>query len=242
MENSKHLPATLDSLSPFEVFFNFSDDYLVSNNGRIASIKSGKMKILKSCKRNGYCQIGLRLTPKIITKKYVHVIVSSFFHGEIPDGYQVDHINFDRADNRLENLRQIPKEENIRRKSHAGIMRTKSVWRNKSEEWKKNSAAAVRKKWEDPDFRKRHNEITSKILSELHNDKEFKTKLSNAIKERNTKYSSKPVDQFTLDSQFVKRWPSGKVASETLGIRATSICYCCKGKYKSAGGYIWRYA
>ena len=33
-----------------------------------------------------------------------------------------------------------------------------------------------------------------------------------------------------------------RVAEEKTGINNRNICGCCKGKTKTAGGYIWRYA
>jgi len=39
----------------------------------------------------------------------------------------------------------------------------------------------------------------------------------------------------------VKIWGCIKDASETLHIDETSISRCCKGKQKTAGGFIWEY-
>lgn len=52
----------------------------------------------------------------------------------------------------------------------------------------------------------------------------------------------KPVDMYSLDGEFIKRWGTIKEASKELNIAATHITDCCKGKYKKSGGYIWRYA
>ena len=50
----------------------------------------------------------------------VHVIIARAFLGEKPEGYQVDHINGDKADNRPENLRYVTQKQNLRgaRKNH----------------------------------------------------------------------------------------------------------------------------
>ena len=53
---------------------------------------------------------------------------------------------------------------------------------------------------------------------------------------------SKKVLQFTKSGELIKEWPSAMEASRQLGIAQPSICNCCIGKYKSAGGYIWKYA
>lgn len=52
---------------------------------------------------------------------------------------------------------------------------------------------------------------------------------------------SKPVLQFTLNGQFVAEYPSIIEAYRQIGIYQQSISECCKGKRKSAGGYIWRF-
>jgi hypothetical protein len=55
--------------------------------------------------------------------------------------------------------------------------------------------------------------------------------------------SKKTVLQYTKDGQFVKEWESVAVASRTLNI-PTNGMYCTannKPKYKSAGGYVWKY-
>jgi hypothetical protein len=50
--------------------------------------------------------------------KYAHRMVWEYYNGEIPEGMQIDHINDDRADNRLENLRLSTNKSNIRRRSY----------------------------------------------------------------------------------------------------------------------------
>lgn len=58
----------------------------------------------------------------------------------------------------------------------------------------------------------------------------------------NGKKRSIPILQFTKDGTFIKEWPSLIEAERQLGILHSSICLCLKGRYKSAGGFVWRYA
>lgn len=44
----------------------------------------------------------------------VHRVVWMIHNGEIPDGYEIDHINHDKLDNRIENLRCVTKIDNGR--------------------------------------------------------------------------------------------------------------------------------
>lgn len=62
-------------------------------------------------------------------------------------------------------------------------------------------------------------------------------------REYNNNYSkAKPVLQFDKEGNFIREWPSGVKVEEELGIHQQSISWCCLGKrYKSAGGYLWKY-
>ena len=53
---------------------------------------------------------------------------------------------------------------------------------------------------------------------------------------------SKKILQLTKSGEFIKEWPSAMEASRQLVISQGNICSCCKGKLKSAGGYVWEYA
>ena len=53
---------------------------------------------------------------------------------------------------------------------------------------------------------------------------------------------SKKIMQFTKSGEFLREWSSMNEASRQLKINCGNICNCCNGKYKSAGGYIWKYA
>ena len=50
------------------------------------------------------------------------------------------------------------------------------------------------------------------------------------------------VKQLSKSGELVRIWDSIAEASSELGIFKSQICYCCKGKYKTAGGYKWEYA
>ena len=102
-------------------------------------------------------------------------------------------------------------------------------------------------------------EATKQKMSEAHKgvpkSEETKQKLSDALKgvpksEAHKKaisdamkdVNAKKVIQYTKSGEFVKEWASAMEAQRELGIAQSNICACCKGKLKSAGGYVWRYA
>lgn len=53
---------------------------------------------------------------------------------------------------------------------------------------------------------------------------------------------SKTVYQYTLDGEFIREWPSVNEVERQYGYYSTFISACCRGKYKKAYGYVWRYA
>ena len=61
-----------------------------------------------------------------------------------------------------------------------------------------------------------------------------------SIKMTNGK-TSKPVLQFTLEDILIKEYPSTKQVERELGFLQGNIVNCCKGRYKQAYGYKWKY-
>ena len=47
--------------------------------------------------------------------------------------------------------------------------------------------------------------------------------------------------QYDINGNFIKKWSCAKEIERQLGIHHSHISKCCKGKLKTAGGYIWRY-
>lgn len=107
--------------------------YEASNWGRIKSInyhRTGKEKILRTEKsKTGYLRVGLCKDGK--QKKFlVHRLVWGAFNGPIPDNMEINHINEDKTDCRLENLNLMTRTENMNwgtRKERSAKTRSKMV-------------------------------------------------------------------------------------------------------------------
>ena len=69
-----------------------------------------------------------------------------------------------------------------------------------------------------------------------------KPKDTNTIEKmrKNSKWN-KCINQFDLQNNFIKEWVSQSEAGRFYNIDSTGIYACCKGKQKTAAGYIWKY-
>jgi group I intron endonuclease len=60
--------------------------------------------------------------------------------------------------------------------------------------------------------------------------------------EKYKKKQQRIVNQFDMSGEFIRSWDSIVSVTKELGIGGNSITTCCKGGYKSAGGFVWKYA
>ena len=65
--------------------------------------------------------------------------------------------------------------------------------------------------------------------------------ISKALKGRNNIWNNKAVLQCSKQGVFIKEWNTIFEASRVLNISQGNIVACCKGRLKSAGGFIWKY-
>lgn len=52
---------------------------------------------------------------------------------------------------------------------------------------------------------------------------------------------SKPILQFTINGEFIRKWNSATQVERELGINQGNITSCCKGRQKTAGNFRWCY-
>lgn len=90
--------------------------YYVTHNGEVYNSKTGhQLKPYKS--DNNYLKVHLIIDGKA-KNKFVHRLVYEYFVGKIPEGYEINHLNHVRTDNKLENLEVTNRKGNM---THAKI-------------------------------------------------------------------------------------------------------------------------
>ena len=93
-----------------------STNYEVSNYGNIRNTKSGQI-LNPGESGNGYKQVALKMkASNKFEKRYVHRLVAIYWLENPENKREVNHINLDKTDNRVENLEWITSSENQKHK------------------------------------------------------------------------------------------------------------------------------
>ena len=84
---------------------------------------------------NGYVHLITKQAGKQVNVR-IHKIVWKYFNGDVLDGFEIDHINGNKSDNRIVNLQLLNHRENTR-KSVAGISGFSGVsWSKSKQRWR----------------------------------------------------------------------------------------------------------
>jgi hypothetical protein len=104
-------------MSAWKAVVGFAGLYEVSDSGCVRTIGRGpgrvEGRIHKECiNSRGYPVVSLRTRDRVHVQRYVHDLVTHAFHGTCPRGYQVNHKDCDKTNNRLSNLEYVTPQEN----------------------------------------------------------------------------------------------------------------------------------
>jgi hypothetical protein len=89
--------------------------YQATSDGRIWS-KKRNIFLKSRLEKAGYVQVGLSVNNRSVMRR-AHVLISSAFFGPREKGFNVDHINNIRSDNRVSNLRYLTIRDNLLRRA-----------------------------------------------------------------------------------------------------------------------------
>ena len=87
--------------------------YLISSLGRVRSLFNNHDRLLKPVLTNGYYKVRLTNDEGTLKDEMIAYLVYFTFHNEDKkENYVIDHINSDKLDNNIKNLRYISRSEN----------------------------------------------------------------------------------------------------------------------------------
>lgn len=94
----------------FDEKISEKEKFKISNFGRILNCKGEEETLVKKYYINGYQNLPLKQVTGKSTSRYVHKLVAEHFLKK-NDGVFVIHLNYDKTDNRLQNLKWATKKE-----------------------------------------------------------------------------------------------------------------------------------
>ena len=202
--------------------------YEVSSFGRVRSLRFGKTKILKPGKnKKGYLRVSLCKNGKQKTF-FVHRLVAQAFLENPQNLPQINHKDENKQNNRLENLEWCSCDYNNNygtrneRAGKANRGRTSAMkGKHHSEESKRKTSIDVKNNLPKTAFKK--------------GNKPWNAGTRGLVKA----WNRRRVLQYTKDMVFVAKFDTVKEAIEKNGI--LNISAVARGKFKTAGGYIWKY-
>ena len=117
-----------------------------------------------------------------------------------------------------------------------------------SDETRKKMSESMKVKWTDENYKKKTSEAhLGHKLSEEHKQKlidaNTNRRMSQYTRNRLIESKCKKVSQYTKDGQFIKVWNSITEAADFIGVTMVAISNVCRRpeRYKTAGGFVWRY-
>jgi hypothetical protein len=232
--------------------------YQVSNFGNIRNKRTNKIKIPYKCK-NGYMYVSLYKNNKS-KNKLIHRLVAETFFKNKNNYTDVNHIDGNKLNNKIENLEFCTRSYNLKEAYRLKLREPVYLMLNKKDELCPNSKKINQydlngkfiKTWGSQLEIERqlgicHTNISNCCLKKENKSiKGFQWRFFNNdfdidINPLKIKTTAKKIVQYDLQMNFIKEWNSITEASKELNICHTTISKNALGKYSHAGGYIWKY-
>jgi hypothetical protein len=90
-------------------------EYYGDEKGNVYNQNDYKLKLYNH--RDGYIMFKPYQDGRAYNE-YVHRFIYEYYNGKIPKGLEVNHMNENKSDNRLENLELVTQKQNVRKRSY----------------------------------------------------------------------------------------------------------------------------
>lgn len=219
----------------------FEGCYQVSNLGRVKSLERKvtdvkKTQIIKekiknqSDNGNGYMTVHLYMNGKR-TIKYVHRLVAEAFIG-IHNHKEINHKDFDRKNNILDNLEYCNRIDNIRYSLNANRYDESKLVQDIRQYGKKSNMLKEIIKLNNNGITKE--EICRRYKISYNTLKKYGIELKN-YGTKGMSFNNKKILCINTDEIF------NSISEANKKYNITTIGDCCSGRQKTAGGLYWRY-
>ena len=105
---------------------------------------------------------------------------------------------------------------------------------------------AIKKRESNEEYKKVRAEKAKKSIKLTQTEeawnKRRQTKYFSEFRQKLSDLKSVAIHQYTLGGIYIKTWKSLTEVQNNLNIPVSQLCSTLKGRFKSTGGYMWRYA
>jgi hypothetical protein len=111
--------AVMNNIEEWRLIGGEFNNYQISSHARVRNISSGRIFFGCPMISSGYWNVTLTNDMGIAKSRYIHILVADSFIPNHENLEELDHINRDKSDNCLSNLRRVTHSENMRNRSKA---------------------------------------------------------------------------------------------------------------------------
>lgn len=219
-------------------------NYSVTEDGRVFSHFKNDF-ITGSQNKNGYRSYSISLGNGISKRLYGHRMIAETFIPNPNNLPEVNHIDGNKQNNRVENLEWVTSSQN---KQHA--LKT-GLYDNKLQKVYcfSEDRKLIKEYFSLAEACRELNATHSNLCNALNAKEKTLSYGCYWCKENNPNFKilvvtsgkAKAVNQYDLQGNFIKRYDSFSAAARATGLNRTHIGECCNGKGRTYGGFIWKY-
>lgn len=226
---------------------NISTSYYITEDGKVFNQNTQKFLKGQENYKNGYFSYNLTFPDGSKHRLYAHRLVAEAYLAQEKtlEKTEVNHIDGNKLNNSVDNLEWVTPSENQRHALKAELRKYNHVFCFNVEkklvaEYKNIAEASESTGVSISQISKALNADKKTLAGGFYWSKS--KELGETVFYPNTG-KAKEVYQYNLSGKFIKSYSSTGEAARALGMKTHAhIGECCRGKIKSCGGFIWRYA